>query len=142
VATQGVKLPITEAEITAAIIKCKGRLTNACRELGICYETIRKHTDNKPHLVKLIADLRKDYTESMTDKAEDCLSDAMDNRKADMTNALKASMFFLNNHGRNRGYNPPVINQQGDIKITPQQLNEVKAMLSDRPESNDTPAKD
>ena len=126
---QGVPCQYTSSEIREAIEKHKGRLCPASKSLGIKYDTIRKYVDREPALRELVDDLRKGYIETILDTAEDCLSDAMDNRQADMSNALKASMFFLNNQGKPRGYNPPTINQQGDIKITPSQLKEVKDML-------------
>ena len=139
---QGVPCQYTSSEIREAIERHKGRLCVAAKALKIKYDTIRKYVDREPALRELVDELRKDYVETMLDSAEDCLSDAMDNRKADMSNALRASMFFLNNQGKARNYNPPAINQQGDIKITPSQLKEVKEMLMKEDPKVESPQQD
>ena len=128
-ATPGVALKITDSELVNAITKHKGKLSYAARELNIHYVTLRKYTDDKPEIVQLIADLRNGYDVNLLDKAENVLEFAMDKMDTDINAALKSSMFVLNNKGKDRGYNPPSINQQGDIKITPSQLKEVKEML-------------
>lgn len=84
-----------------------------------------KHVKQYPDLVELIDHLRTDRDESLLDKAEDYLDVAMSQQK-DLASGLKSAFFVLNNKGKPRGYNPPVINQQGDIKITPEQLKQVQ----------------
>jgi hypothetical protein len=119
--TQGVRFDKPKSEICEAIKKHRGRLTKVAKQFGVCYQTIRSYTDNDPELVELISYLRKDYDENLCDLAEDTLTDAMDNRIEDMSNALKSAFFVLNNKAKERGYNHPDSQNSGP-KMTPEQV--------------------
>jgi len=129
-ACPGVKLPFEKEVIERAIRDHKGRLAPAARSLGIWRNTLRNFVSKHIDLIILVDNLRTDWVETTLDKVEDTINDAMDNRALDMTNGLKAAFFFANNQGSERGYKPPQVNQQGDIKITPAQLLQVKEMIS------------
>lgn len=120
-ATSGVKFNRSKNEIIEAIKKHNGKLTKVAKHLNCCYDTVRKYTDDDPEIVKLIHNLRQEYDENLCDLAEDTLTDAMDARVGDMTNALKSAFFVLNNKGKNRGYNHPEANTNV-VQVTPQQI--------------------
>ena len=128
-AVPGKPCPYTKVEIVEALVKHEGRMCPAAKSLGLCYQTVKNFYDAHEDIKQLVDDMRKDFEETLLDSAESVLVFAMNRKDEDMTNALKATIFTLNNKGKPRGYHPPVINQQGDIKITPSQLAQVSAEM-------------
>lgn len=128
-ACPGVKLGLERSLIVDTIKLYRGRLLPAAKALKIDRKSLRKYIENDKDLSEMLAELRCDYDENLKDKAEDCLERAMD-QTSDIGNSLKSAFFVLNNKGEDRGYRPPQVTQYGDMKITPEQLRQVKEMIS------------
>jgi len=104
--TPGVPLNIDKDRILEAIKRRKGVITHICKELDITHETCLKHIRKDPDLVKALSDARHEMDDLMCDAAESTLLRAV-TQSDDLGNALKGSMYILNNKGRGRGYAPP-----------------------------------
>lgn len=102
--TQGVKLNFDKSLLTEVIKRNKGVIKNIQKDLKCCNETVHNYINADPELVDLLARERNGYVEELMDEAEDTLKYAIANREKDLTNALKATFYSLNNHGRKRGY--------------------------------------
>ena len=103
--TSGVPLNITENEIRDAIIKYKGVIRKMSEAFDISPETMYRHYYKYPNLKPLLEEYRNCRKDRMLDTAEDVLDYAMSEcKEADINAALKASMYFLNNRGKERGY--------------------------------------
>jgi len=107
--TQGVPWEKDYFVICDAIKKHKGRITHICKDptINCCTTTFRTRMNLDPTLNQLLSDYRNNWVEDGLDKAEDVLMDLMDNVKEDGNAALKASMYFLNNLGKKRGFASP-----------------------------------
>jgi hypothetical protein len=104
---QGVEWTATKSDISDAIKKTNGVLYRTAQHLNIARYTLYRRIQEDEELQQLIIDIRNDYIEKKLDIAEETNLSAMEKRDKDMTNALKASFFVLNNLGKKRGYNHP-----------------------------------
>ena len=113
--TQGVPIDIPKSSLISSIKKRKGVLTHVCKDLDITHPTAHKLINADPDLKQLLAEERNSYDEYLCDKAESVLVYALNKCESDLSNALGASKFILNNKGKNRGYSlKPDVNAQHD----------------------------
>lgn len=105
--TCGVPWEHDRVAIIEALKRERGRLTFACKLLKVSYPTLKKYIDQDCELTQLLSDLRNEFDEDLLDSAEDVLKLAMNKASIDLTNALKASFYALNNKGKSRGYAHP-----------------------------------
>jgi len=103
-ATSGVPYNPDKQQIIQCLINEHGRITNAADALDVQYVTLKRYIDKHPDLVQLLDEIRQARVYKLTHAAEDTLDTAIQNKDADMTNALKASFYVLNNLGRRLGY--------------------------------------
>jgi len=102
----GVKLNITKNSLVAALKRAHGVKSDVCKALDIAHPTLQKYiTEFSLH--DLVAELRESFCEELLDSAENVLVHAFRVKDTDLANALKATLFVLNNKGRARGYTPP-----------------------------------
>ncbi len=103
-AIRGVPLNKTKQNIIDALKECKGVVTHAANKLKITrqciYNIIKENEDMKP----LLAEMREEYEEELLDAAEDVITYALNNKENDLTNAMKAAYFALNNKGSKRNW--------------------------------------
>lgn len=102
--TSGVPLTIPKNIIINAIKKRNGVLTAAAKDLDCSRPWLIQHVNSDPELKDILAKERNAYDEYLCDKAESVLVYALNKCETDLSNALGASKFILNNKGKNRGY--------------------------------------
>lgn len=106
--TQGVLADITEKDLREAIIECKGVMKKVARKLQVGHACAYRYLNKYPMLKPILEEYRHGLREEDLDEAEDVLRYAMKEcKESDLTNALKACMFFLNNRGKERGFSAP-----------------------------------
>ena len=103
-ATQGSPWICETSKITESLKKNKGRLTYVCKDLGVCYETLKTRINTDEELIKLVSDLRNNFENSLLDLAEGVVNRAMEDQDTDPNNALKSAFFTLNSRGTSRGW--------------------------------------
>lgn len=132
--TPGVPLDITKEQIVQSIKKCKGIGKNICKDLSICYHTFLRQINKDPELVQLLKDVRHAKIEEQLDYHEEVLEYASSLKEQDLTNALKAAFFYLNNKGKERGYSslPEQAKEQNKEALT-HLLSLAEAMKSSSP---------
>lgn len=103
----GVPLNIPKESIATAIKNNNGRMNKIALSLDIGITTARKYISQDAELMALLHDYRQHRDENLLEGAEDTLQKAFDRNDEDMSSALKATIFVLNNKGKSRGYTPP-----------------------------------
>lgn len=114
-ATQGTPWICENSTIIAALKKQRGRLTYACKDLGVHYVTLKKRVDEDSELKNLVSDLRNEFENTLLDLAENVVGKAMNDQSRDPTNALKSAFFTLNSKGKTRGWT----NTIADLQLAP-----------------------
>lgn len=113
--TPGVPLDIPKSVIVETIKKRKGVMTHISKDLNISQTTAYKHFNADPELKQLLSEERNSYDEYLCDKAESVLVYALNKCETDLSSALGASKYVLNNKGKSRGYSlKPDPNTQSD----------------------------
>lgn len=142
----GCPFPYGENDIRNAIIKTKGVMRQAAKELNCDPATLYRHFNKYPALKPILDEYRWGMKEEDLDSAEEVLRHAMTKcAESDLTNALKASFFFLNNRGKERGYSPiPEQNkeQQKEAYAAVKALAEAMTKPSSQVPSSDTERKE
>lgn len=100
-------MDLKRADIIAAFKKAKGRVTHACKLLGVCHDTVYSRMKEDPSLKEALTKERAKFYEELLDAAEDTLAYTIAKRDEDRASGLKSAMYTLNNKGRKRGWNPP-----------------------------------
>ena len=103
-ATPGTPWICENCVIEEALRKTKGRLTYACKELNVKYDTLKNRIDKDEELTKLVSQLRNHFENSLLDLAEGVVNKAMEDQETDPNNALKSAFFTLNSRGTSRGW--------------------------------------
>jgi len=116
-AVQGIKFNVPKSVVSATIIECKGRLNKISDKLNFWVGTVREFIRADPELSALLDEMRNKRDEDLLEGAEDVLQYAIDVKADDLTNALKSAFFVLNNKGRGRGYLPPALQNQQEVKV-------------------------
>lgn len=101
----GVPIKINPSEIAEAIKKYRGVVSRIHPALGMSHDTFYKLLKKHPSLKEALDEARETHTLELVDGAENALVKALS--QDDMSIALKAAMYVLNNKGRDRGYNHP-----------------------------------
>lgn len=120
--------------------KHQGVLLHIAKELNIARSTLYAHINKHPHLVELVAELRRGFVRTGLDIAENVVYKKMLNDESG--EQLKAAMFFLNNQGGELGY---VTNKQtAQLVCTLSELARAaqKGELSQKHNEKDTPTVD
>ncbi len=117
----GIPFEASKEAVVAALKKRNGVITEAAKEFGVDRHTLAKRIHQDKDLEDLSLELRCNLVEQRLDCAEDTIAFAIEQRKNDLGNALKASFFMLNNLGKKRGYNHPRSNDSQESS----ELNEV-----------------
>lgn len=102
--TSGSPWIVEKSAIIKAIKVNKGKVTHAADYLDVSYKTLNLRIKEDPELIQLVQDERNTAKYNLVYSAEETISDAMKNRSADMTNALKGAFFVLNSIGDIEGY--------------------------------------
>lgn len=103
-ATRGVAWDCPQSDIMDALRRNNGVITYAAPELGVCRETLIDRCKTDPELKELLARLRNSHVKHKCAKAEKTVEAIMERWEVDASNALKASIFTLNNLGKELGY--------------------------------------
>lgn len=103
----GTPLNLDRQEIIDAIKKHHGVISHVCKALKVHHESIYKRLRGDEELQEILSEARKVHTEKRLDVAENALDKLIENFEKDPSTAAKAIFFFLNNKGKERGYNPP-----------------------------------
>lgn len=104
-ATRGTEWIYDKNDISEKLKDSRGRITVACKKLGVHYETLKKVVDQEPELTLLLKNLREDFDNTILDMAENTIMRAMGKVDDDPNNGLKAAMYTLNSRGKSRGWN-------------------------------------
>lgn len=105
----GVACGYTEDDICDALKIADGRISVAAYKLNLCRYTLYRKINASPRLQEVLKELREDYKRRACDLAEAAVMAIMQRHDSDAANALKASIFTLNNLGRDYGYNHPEV---------------------------------
>ncbi len=105
--TSGVLWKGKKTAIIDTLKKRNGVVSLAAKDFGINRHTLTKRIQEDSELQELVERLRNDFVEQRLDSAEDTIIFALQRRDIDLSNALRAAFFVLNNLGRRRGYVPP-----------------------------------
>ncbi len=104
--TQGVKFCPDKSKIIEAIKKYKGVITHICKGLDVAHVTIINYINKDPELKQLMSEERNAFDDVLCDMGESVLIHSM-RQTEDLSSALSAAKYSLNNKGRKRGYAPP-----------------------------------
>lgn len=127
-ATPGSPWIVNKTQIVQALKEQKGRLTYVARFFNVDYKTLRKKIDEDSELTELVSDLRNDFENTILDKAESCVLNAIDS--SDLNNSLKSAFYVLNSKGKVRGWT----NTLTESQMAPSQIDlenrdiEIKAL--------------
>jgi len=105
-------VPLDKQEILEAIKKGKGIITHIAEILKCSPSTIYNRCDVDEDIKSALDEAREDLTETRLDDAERVVHYLMNQAKNDPGNALKSSIFYLNNQGKKRNYAHPTNNDQ------------------------------
>lgn len=105
----GVKLEerFTDDEIKQAFVKNLGKITYACKSLGVTHSALTRYIERNPHVREFVKDLRCEYVETRLDAAEAVLDALLKRHEIDPKTALQSAIYILNNLGKERGYAHP-----------------------------------
>jgi len=107
-ATSGVPFEPPINDITNAIKKFEGVLSEIARHYKVHRSTIYEYIEKHPELKEEVKKAREHYIESMCDAAEQTIQTLIRD-KEEKAVALKAAQYALNNQGRKRHYNHPEV---------------------------------
>jgi hypothetical protein len=124
--TPGVPFDVPKETIVHALNKNRGVLRYACMDLDCSYHTLYRAVQKEPELIELLKALRHGLIEDRLDESEAVLEYALHNKSNDLSSALKAAMYKLNNLGRKRGYTPPSAYQ---VEIDPDKAKLMASMF-------------
>lgn len=135
-ATCGQVWEYDKAKIAQSLKNSKGRITVACKELSVQYETLKKVIDKEPDLALLLKNLRQNFEHTILDMAENCIAVAMNTQEDDPNNAIKAAMYTLNSRGMSRGWSNTLVDVQKapsivDLENIKMENEALKAKLND-----------
>ena len=126
--------------VIAALKKHKGVYRQACKELNINRNSISKYVRADPELLALVNELRYAFEEDMLDACEDVITKLVKKVDEDPSHSLKASIYYLNNKGKKRGYAHPDADKDG-IRMTTDQILEAARQLQQGFEEEEQPPK-
>lgn len=99
----GAKIAISKATMKKAIEGHRGCVSKAAKGLRIAPSTLQRRIDDDPELKRLVHELRHEYDEMILDEVEDTLKYALENRKKDLSNAVKVATWIADRKGKSRG---------------------------------------
>lgn len=115
--TPGVPFNIPKEVILEAIKTRKGVITHICKDLSSAHGTLIKHINADSDLKAALDAARHEYDDILCDVAEGTMLYTAGQRE-DLSAAISACKFVLNNKGKKRGYTPPNYKEpttEGDI---------------------------
>lgn len=104
---QGREFTPKKQTVLDALKATGGNVTLAAEMLKCCKQTLYQWIWDYPDIKEEIERLREVAREVQLDQSEAVVSFAESMKEKDLTNALKAAMFKLNNLGSKRKYNHP-----------------------------------
>lgn len=107
--TPGVPFDPPRELIVAAIKKYKGVVSHIAIQFDVTVMTMRRYLNKDPELCALLEEARICWVDELCDVAEGTLLHTVGQRE-DLSAAMRAVQFALNNHGRKRGYIHPGAN--------------------------------
>ena len=96
-----------EDRVIEVLEKVNGRLYKAIPIFGVNTRTLTNYLKRHPRVMKELEEVRYAFNQALMDKSENVFDAALDGHEEDMTNALKAATFIMNNLGKERGYAHP-----------------------------------
>lgn len=109
----GVRWKPQKSDIMDALQQAKGVVTQAAKMLGVQRTTLSEYIKNNPDIKPLLEEMRYHFEEELLDASEQLLRACVGQRD-DLSAALKAAFYYLNNKGKKRGYAHPRV-QDGEL---------------------------
>lgn len=107
---QGIPHGFTDQEIFDAIEKTKGVVVRASELLCLSPRALHEILSEKPHLRTALREIRRQFQYEMVDQSEQVLCKSI-YQEEDLSLALRAATYILNNLGRDRGYCHPEVSK-------------------------------
>lgn len=93
-----------KSEVLAIIKKHDGKISYIAKELGCHHDTIYKYFERNPDVKEFREQVQKDYLDKRLDVCESVLDILVAKVHEDPGNALKSTIYTLNNLGKTRNY--------------------------------------
>lgn len=105
----GVPLEDTNSfdQIAGALKKHGGLVSHAAKEIGCCHSALLRYLERHPEMEEIKCQARQSHLEKRLDLYESVLDILASKAHTDPNNALKSSIYGLNNLGKKRGYAHP-----------------------------------
>ena len=110
--------------ITELIFETRGKLSQVAKRLGCSSGPLYSLVRESPEVEKLLEEARRIAREDRIDDCETYAETIAERYEEDTTNALKAAIYFLNTHGKDRGYGKDIVNVNEELERLRQLLAE------------------
>lgn len=118
---QGVEHGFTDQELFDALEATNGVVVKAAEVLRLAPRTLHHLIRQKPHLKNALVEIRRQFQYNLLDQSENVLCKSIF-QEEDLSLALRAATYVLNNIGHERGYGMAAQYQPGEEKCIADKL--------------------